>query len=420
MEKLFILLSLLSGLSGIPAWAGDDLAPPGADFPGLWQYLEQNNAELQAARLESSAADQRAAAAGVLPDPSLRIEWQDINQPGGVTLAPNQVGAVRYTWLQPIPGWGKLDAVKQTALAAARGVEAQQHIARASLQAQLRASFARYYRTYQAIRLNADLLTFATSASKLAQTRYEQGLSSQQEWITAQLEEAALQSESYALQAEYHRDQARLNALLNRPAGAELAAPQALPPLPAAAELEETQLLQRLDSSSPQLQQQLAVSAAMQGEAEMAARNRIPDFIVGVAPQQQGNGVSSWNAMLEFTIPLHEGSHSSHRHEAEQRVRASQEREQVLRQNLAADLGEHRAALQASSEQLQLIRQHNLPLVEMTYQSALAGYQNGRLDYATLWRAKREVQRTRLEEVDALASQQIHLAEIERLLGDAL
>lgn len=420
MGSVFILFGVIFNLSIISATAAEPVALPGADMAGLWQYLEQNSAELDAARLEASAAEQRSAATGALPDPSLRIEWQDINQAGGATLNPAQVAAVKYSVLQPIPGWGKRDAQKQTAAANASLAKAQQQAIGAELRAQMKLTFARYYRTFYAMQLNEELKSFAASASKLAQSRYERGVGSQQEWLKAQLDEATLQSDSYSLQAEYRKAQARLNALLNRASDAPLAEPRVLPALPQASVLDEAQLQQRLRTSSPQLHRQNAMSASAQGEVAMAHKNRIPDFIVALAPVQRGNGVSSWDAMLEFTLPLQQGSHSAHQHEAEESLSASQARERVLEHNLLAELGEHRAALAASSEQLQLIRQRVLPLVEMTFKSALAAYQNSRLDYATLWQARREVQRNKLDELDALVDQQIHLAEIERLLGEPL
>jgi outer membrane protein TolC len=417
MGRLFILLSITSLWSITPVVAAE---LPGADVSGLWQYLEQHSAELNAARLESNAAEQRAEATGALPDPSLRIEWQDVNQSGGTTLNPSQVGAVKYTVLQPIPGWGKRDAQKQTAQANANWAKSNQQAISAELRAQVKLNFAQYYRTFHALQLNADLKTFAASASKLAQSRYERGLGNQQEWVKAQLEEAALNSEGFALQAEYRKTQARLNALLSRPNTAPLAEPQLLPEPPSASALNETQLQQRLYTSSPQLSRQTALSASAQGEVEMVRKNQTPDFVVAVAPIQRGNGVNNWDAMLEFTIPLQQSSHSAHRHEADERLNASQAREQALAQNLSAELSEHTAALSASTEQLQLIRQQTMPLVEMAFKSALAAYQNGRLDYATLWQARREVQRNKLDELDALINQQIHLAEIERLLGEPL
>lgn len=418
MGRFIILFSITFSLCIAQVAASE--TPPGADVAGLWQYLEQNSTELNAARLNSSAAEQRAAASGALPDPSVRIEWQDINQAKGVTLIPSQVAAVKYSVLQPIPGWGKRDAQKQTAAANAGLARAQQQATSAELRAQIKLTFAQYYRTFHALQLNAELNTFAASASKLAQSRYERGLGSQQEWVKAQLDAAALNSEGFTLQAEYRKAQARLNALLNRPSDAPLAAPQLLPELPSASVLDETQLQQRLHTSSPQLSKQTALSAAAQGEVAMALKNQTPDFVVAISPVQRGNGVNNWDAMLEFTIPLQQSSHSAHRHEANENLRASQAREQALEQNLTAELGEHKAALMASTEQLLLIRQQTMPLVVMAFKSALAAYQSGRLDYATLWQARREVQRNKLDELDALTNQQIHLAEIERLLGEPL
>jgi cobalt-zinc-cadmium efflux system outer membrane protein len=83
-------------------------------------------------------------------------------------------------------------------------------------------------------------------------------------------------------------------------------------------------------------------------------------------------------------------------------------------------MSEHGAALRAASEQLQLIRTQTLPLTELAYKSVLSGYQNGSMDYATLWQARRELQRNRVDELDAQLAQQIHLAEIERLIGEEL
>jgi outer membrane protein TolC len=417
MGRFFILLSITS-LWGITPVIATEL--PGADVAGLWQYLEQNNAELEAARYDSRAAAQRAEATGALPDPSLRIEWQDINQANGATLNPSKVAGMKYSVLQPIPGWGKRDAQRQTAAANVSLAQAQQRVIGAELRAQVKLTFVSYYRTFNAMQLNEELQTFAASASKLAQLRYERGQGNQQEWVKAQLDEASLRSEGFALKAEYRKAQARLNALLNRASDAPLAEPQVLPELPAASVLDEAQLQQRLRASSPQLSRQSALSAAARGEVDIARKNQTPDFVVAVSPVQRGNGISSWDAMLEFTIPLQQSSHSAHRHEANEMLRASQAREQSLGQNLSAELGEHKAALAASSEQLQLIRQQTMPLVEMAFKSALVAYQNGRLDYATLWQARREVQRNKLDELDALANQQIHLAEIERLLGEPL
>jgi outer membrane protein TolC len=50
----------------------------------------------------------------------------------------------------------------------------------------------------------------------------------------------------------------------------------------------------------------------------------------------------------------------------------------------------------------------------------LAGYETGKVDFATLLDAQRQIRNARLALLRAQASQQLRLAEIERLLGEDL
>jgi len=67
-----------------------------------------------------------------------------------------------------------------------------------------------------------------------------------------------------------------------------------------------------------------------------------------------------------------------------------------------------------------LTHQRLMPLAELAYNGALEGYKNGRVDFATLLEAKRQTQKAHLDELNASVEQQIHLAEIERLIGEDL
>lgn len=400
------------------AFASDMI--PSAPIENLWQLLQQNNAELNAATLDESAAAERANASGALPDPSVRIEWQDVNQASGLTLNPSQVTAVKYSLLQAIPGWGKRDAQKQSASANVMWARAQHQVLRADLRARLLQSYVVYGQRFNALVLNEAMQQFARSATDLAKLRYEQGQGSQQDWLKGQLEIATLRSEYLGLQAELKTAQARLNKVLNRRPDAVLAAPQPLPDSVLSLGLNEADLQQRLQKTNPQLLRQQALTAAVQAEVALATQNDLPDFIVAIAPVQRGNGVNSWDAMVEFTVPLQRAVHGAQRHEASERLRASAAREQALRQDLMAQMSEQFAGWSSSSAQLHLIREQNLPLAEATFNSALAVYQQNRLDFATLWQARTAVLRAKLDELNALSQQQIHCAEIERLLGEPL
>ncbi len=87
---------------------------------------------------------------------------------------------------------------------------------------------------------------------------------------------------------------------------------------------------------------------------------------------------------------------------------------------MQSELGQNWAALDALREQGQILRSTLLPQVELTFESALVGYQTGRVDFATLLDAQRQIRRTRLDLLKVELEQQMRLAEIERLVGEDL
>jgi len=61
-----------------------------------------------------------------------------------------------------------------------------------------------------------------------------------------------------------------------------------------------------------------------------------------------------------------------------------------------------------------------LPQAELTFRAALAGYENGKIDFATLLEAQRQIRQARQSQIKAQSEAQIRLAAIERLLGEDL
>ena len=61
-----------------------------------------------------------------------------------------------------------------------------------------------------------------------------------------------------------------------------------------------------------------------------------------------------------------------------------------------------------------------LPQSELSLQSALAAYENGKVDFATLLEAQRQIRKARQELLKSQVEAQMRLAEIERILGEDL
>ncbi len=206
-----------------------------------------------------------------------------------------------------------------------------------------------------------------------------------------QVEKTMLRSELISLQNEGHHTHARLNALLSRPVNAPLADPAQLRAMPSAAKLDEAILLERLRAQNPQLRIAEANIQSSEKSRDLAYNNRYPGFTLGVAPNQYGSAVRSWDLMVELNIPLQQSSRRSQEREAEALLSASTARKEAVLNQTQSELSENLSALDSARRTESLIATRLLPQAELTYQSALAGYETGKVDFAMLIEAQKQI-----------------------------
>jgi outer membrane protein, heavy metal efflux system len=413
---------MLGALWLTPAIAADE-PPLGNDLAGLLDYAREHNPEFAAARYEADAAQQRVQSASALPDPVLRTELMDITNQGtnkGTSLLPSQVGGTKYTLMQNVPWFGKRDLQREVAEAQVAQTDGQVTATWADLSSKIKSVYAQYYYLSGSGRLARETLDLMTSLEQIAQSRYANGLAAQQEVIRAQVEQTGLRSELLDLENERHHSQSRLNSLLSRPAMAALAQPASLRRLPAPAQLDYEVLEQKLRARNPQLLIADARIVSAEKSRDLAYTNRYPGFTLGVAPTQSGSSIKTWDLMVEFSIPLQQGSRRSQEHEAESMLAASSSRKEALLNQMLADLSESISGLETARRSEELVVAQLLPQAELTYQSALAGYENGKVDFATLLDAQRQILKARQQQLKSQLEAQLRLAEIERLLGEEL
>ncbi|MDO8351651.1 MAG: TolC family protein [Gallionella sp.] len=397
--------------------------PLGGDVQGLLDYARAHNPEFAAARLEADAAAQRVVSAQALPDPVLRTELMDFTNQGsnrGASLLPSQVGATRYLLMQSVPWFGRRELQRGIAEAQFGQSRGQTSATWAALAGNIKSVYAQYYYLAGSEKLTRETLTLMNSLEQVAQTRYAHGLAAQQDVIRAQLEQTDLRTELLELENMQHHMQGRLNALLSRPSMAALLQPAHLRPIPAAARLDLASLNEKLRARNPQLQMADAgVTEAEQSRA-LAYNNRYPGFTLGVAPTQTGNSVRSWDLMVEFNIPLQQGARRSQEHEAESVLAASTARREALLNKMQADLSESVSGLDTAQRTEALLVTRLLPQTALTYQSALTGYETGKVDFATLLEAQRQILKARRQQLKSQLEAQLRLSEIESLLGEEL
>ncbi len=414
------------GLMGawlLPAYAVDDPLL-GSNLAGLLEYAREHNPEFAAMRFEEDAAAQRAQPAAALPDPVLRAELMDITNNGtdkSPSLLPSQVGSTRYTLMQSVPWFGKRDLKRESAEASAGQARGRAAATWAELAMQIKSAYAQYHYVAGNQKITHDQLDLVVQMEKVAQERYAGGLAAQQDAVRAQVEQTVMKTDLVMLDNTRRQIEARLNALLSRPAASTLAVPQGLRSIPAAASLENHAALEnRIRVHNPDLFVDEAGVSAAEKNRNLAYKNRYPDFALGLSPTQSGTAVREWGLMVELNIPLQQETRRSQERESEAMLAAAKARKEATANRALSALAENLSGLDAAQRTESLVTSGLLPQANVTFESALTGYQTGRLDFATLLDAGRQILKARLEVLKAQTDAQMRLAEIERLLGEDL
>jgi len=396
----------------------------GASLAGLLDYAREHNPEFAAMRYEADAAAQRVQPATALPDPVLRAELMDITNQGmdkAPNLLPSQVGSARYTLMQSVPWFGKRDLKRGAAEAGAEQARGKTAATWAELAMQIKSAYAQYYYVAGNQKITRDLLDLVVRMEQVAQVRYANGLAAQQDAIRAQVEQTTMKTELLMLDNSKRQIEARLNALLSRPATTPLAAPQSLRSIPATASLENYAALEkRIREHNPDLFVDDAGIRASEKNRDLMYKNRYPDFTLGISPTQFGTAVREWGVMVELNIPLRQESRRSQERESEAMLAAAKARKEATANRILSALAESLSGIDAAQRTGQLSEAGLLPQANISFESALIGYQTGKVDFATLLDAARQVLNARLEVLKAQAEAQMRLAEIERLLGEEL
>ena len=393
---------------------------PGASVESLLAIAREGSADYRLSRLEAEAARERIQPAGALPDPMLRIELENITRNGNqsATLNPSRVGDTKYTLLQPLPFWGKRDLKREVAAADAAQADGRTADTWTGVASRIKSLYAQYWLTSKSLRLNTENIDLTDRLEKIAQVRYANGLAAQQDAIRAQVERSNLETEQLGMEADYRQLSASINGMLARSGQSGLAEPEALRPLPVT--LDAATLTERLQRHNPQLAIEAARIGGAEKSRELAYRNRYPDFALGTSSMQVGDKIDTWGLMLEVNIPLQQGTRRSQEREAERTLDAAAARQEAIGYRLRSELSGALANLDIARKTEQVTRTRLLPQAQLTFSAALAGYENGKVDFATLLDAQRQIRNAKQTLLRVQANQQIRLAEIERLLGEDL
>ena len=391
---------------------------PGADAnvpQTLSEYLRDaalGNAGLKAAFEEWKAALEQIPQARALPDPRFTYGYftEQIQTRQQVEI------------MQTFPWFGKIAARTDAAAAAARAAQSRYEAQRVRLSSEVKQAFYEYAYLAGATRVAQENLMLMQHFEEVARTKHLTAAATHPDILRAQIEVAKLQNELTSLESSRRPAVARLNALLNRPADAQLPWPREEAGRPA--EVDRGLLMATLKNRSLELQAVDFDIERLDREVAVAQRNYYPDVGLGVQYMRMAmpDGGSANDVMLglEINLPIWRGSYRAGEMQARALARRARHDRKNLENTLAARIEQAIYEFENSARQVKLYDEALVPRGEELIRASEAAYLAGTIDFLNLITAQQELLQLRLERERFWADQQQKLAELEMLVGAGL
>lgn len=323
-------------------------------------------------------------------------------------------GNVRISQALPWPGTRRL----RGDLAHGQWLSQQAALADLRLQiaAQVRIGYARWVLVHQALALNAQYQALVDEWRQVAQTRYANGLASQQDVLTAEVQLALQRHHALQWQRQARAAQAQLNALLDQPPDkplpepVPLPAPQGLPP--------QSQLQDLALSQHPELREIEAQRAVAQSQIELARKDFYPQLQVSVGHEGLRPATDTrWVVGASLNLPFGQDKRRAALAGAQAQQQATQAQLAQRRADLLSELAQARAAVDEAGHAIALYQAELLPRSRESVGAAQAQYGAGGGDFAGLIEAQERQLQVELDFVRAQADYFIAIAQLRRWLG---
>jgi cobalt-zinc-cadmium efflux system outer membrane protein len=411
---------ILAGLVGALVLTGPAEAapkgPPGATAGELIALARQLSPELAAAGLAAEAATARVTSAGALPDPTLRIDADNLDNRNISMNGPT----VTFRLMQEFPLWGKLDLKRDIASFEASAARHRRRGTEFELIARVKSVFAARYATFQAGALTRQTLDTVQTAAATLRDRYAQGGATQEDVLRLEIETEELGIEIERLRGQETKTAAQLNVLLNRRPEAPLARPIALRRLPAERTMSVTVLVDRAVKLNPMIAEGEAKTASAGAAQGLAERNRYPDVTLGVTSTRDRDGYAGTGVMGELRIPFQWRAKEADVAAASAERAAAEQRLSTLKATIQGEVAGLLAEYRATAKALEIMQRHHLPKSELVVRSVLSALETGQGDVLRVLDAIRRQRTIRLEILKMQVQQQATLAEIEKAIGGDL
>ncbi|MCX5683775.1 MAG: TolC family protein [Planctomycetota bacterium] len=410
-----------------PVPAPHDVAAPSQPVPSAQAAFPENptlddylacakagNPGLGAAESKWKAAQERVPQARSLDDPRLSYR---------ASIAKD-MRIQEVVVEQMLPWFGKLDLRAAVAQQEAEALQRQYEAQALKVAYQVKNAYYEYYylaRSIDIVKQNRDLVK---NLGDIALARYKAGAGGYQDVTRAQVELGKLDDQVRSLEDSRGAAAARLNAAMNRPVGAELPWPKAIPEEQGEAASDE-QVLAWIAEASPELQALDHEIAREQTSIDLAKKDYWPDVGLGVGYMNQreiseGSNDNMVVGMVSVTLPIWREKYAAGVREAELRHDAALQMRADRANMLGAEVKLALYQMRDARRKMSLYRDTLVPKSRESLQATEAAFRSGQANFVDLVDARRLLLEFQLTYERMLADHAQRAAELEMLVGKQL
>jgi outer membrane protein TolC len=378
---------------------------------------EKNNPQLQAVFNQWKGAEQNIAVQKSLPDPMLTYGYY-------FESVQTRVGPQNqnFSLSQKIPSFGKLGLMKAIATDQTQAMQARYQREKLNLNSTISQAYAELYYLKRSIDITQDRIRLVQDLEQVARTRYKAG-SPMPPVLQAQVELGRLEDRLNSLRDNHQPLAARLNAVLNRPVGANLPWPANLPYR--AISVDAASLQSTLRQTSPELSELAYNVDQGSHRVQLAKRERLPDLTFGVQYIDTGDasmsvansGQDAIIGTVGINLPIWFGKNRAKIASANyQRISAELTLEN-RQQTLDAEISKVLYQLRDADRKINLYKESLIPKAKQSLEVNRKGFESGQMEFLNLIDAERVLLEFELSYERALSDHLIARAELSRLTG---
>ncbi len=378
----------------------------------LIQAVLTRNPSIEAKTLAWQASQSRIKQVSAFDDPMLSYFFAPETQ-----NLKNQDFGQKIQLSQKLPWPGKRELRGDSARYKAKANQKNIESLRLQLIVSSVSAFADWYYIHEAIRINSVNQNLWREFHIIAEVKYSSGRASKQDTLRAEVEQAMLEHQAIVLQRKQRNIQTKINTLLNRIPDKTIPPPADLNKINKLPAVE--QLRQLAIESHPEIKFLLAKKQSIKAQLELAEREYYPDFNINAGYNSLWSlDEKRFTIGVSINIPI--GQSKRDAKVSEKNAQTLQLQWQIINKQAMIAGAVQRAYnnIEENIHVLALYQNKLLPLAEENLQTSKADYQSGKGNFLDLVSAEKNLIQTQLNQVQAQADYQRHLAMLAHRVGE--